>query len=90
MIIPFTHHTNTKGNIIFKFEHLPNNKKDILDRLETSWISTYEYNPLTNLIIKSQCSCPDFNINKMQDSPCKHITESKYLLNTILNTQLND
>lgn len=84
MIIPFTQHTNSSGNIVFRFEHLPSNKKDILDRLENAWISTYEFDPIKKEIIESNCSCPDFNLNRSGESDCKHMTESKYWLNQIL------
>ena len=76
MIVPFTSHTNRQGNIVFTFEHLPNNKKHIQERLETCWLSTHEFDPVTEEIIHSECSCPDFQLNRMGDSPCKHITEA--------------
>jgi len=84
MIKPFTNHTNSKGNIVFRFENLPNNKKDIFDRLESCWLTVLEVDPITKKIISFDCDCPDFQLNRMCDSDCKHLIEAKYLLNTII------
>ena len=84
MIVPFTQKYTYEGDIEVKFRHLPTSKKDIYDRLEKCWESKYVIDPVTKEVIKAECSCPDFQINKMGESDCKHILESKYLLNSIL------
>jgi len=81
MIIPFTNRVNYAGNIIFQFEHLPNTKKEIIERLEMPWVVSLEYDPISEEIIKKICTCPDHNIRQHD---CKHIIESSSLLSLFL------
>jgi len=81
MIIP-NKHTNKEGDIVFEITHLSESskelKKDLFDRKTyNNWITI---DPITNLIIKSECDCYDFTVTKGKTEPCKHLRESIGLL----------
>ena len=79
MLSPFRVKTNEIGNIIFESEHIPTGKKELIDRVFKCWMLEHEFDPITKEII-SKCTCPDFNINRMKNSPCKHILSDLVLL----------
>ena len=80
MIKPFRQHTNREGNILFEFENIPFSNKSFLERFEIPWMTYLEFDPFTDKIIKVECSCPDFNINRGKLSDCKHIKEAREVL----------
>jgi len=81
MIIP-NKHTDKNGDIVFEITHISesskDSKKNLFDRKTyTNWVTI---DPITNLIIKSECDCYDFTVNKLMEEPCKHLRESISLL----------
>lgn len=87
MIKPFRNTTDRNGDIKFEFEHFANKKlKHSLDKLETEnlWLSIIIMNPLSLEFVFSDCSCPDFKINRLGMSDCKHLTENKQYLRLVL------
>jgi predicted nucleic acid-binding Zn finger protein len=85
MLIP-NNHTNSEGDIVFELTHISENKKElkkqIYDRKQyKNWITV---NPINNEIVKSECECEDFIINKARMQPCKHLIETINLIKTII------
>ncbi len=84
MLIP-NNHTNSEGDIVFELTHISENKKElkkqIYDRKQyKNWITV---NPINNEIVKSECECEDFIINKARMQPCKHLIETLNLIKVI-------
>lgn len=78
MIIP-NFHWNTEGDATFEFTHSSEQKKElkkqILDRKTYKcWITI---DPISYRIIKRECECPDYNINRKKESNCKHLNKSE-------------
>lgn len=87
MIFPFEVVIKHNGNIKFLGNHIPNSKKQLIDRICDCWKTEYEFDPLSEIIISSSCSCPDCKItrSKCPNYNCKHIIEDLNYLKIVLN-----
>ena len=71
------------GDAVMEIMHISEasteKKKALFDK--KTYLNTITVNPVNQQIIKYDCDCYDFQTNKGQTEPCKHLRESMTLLN---------
>lgn len=87
MIFPYRTKLDEECNIIFIGHHIPNGKKEVIDRVQNCWETELTYDPITKSFLFTKCNCPDCQITRSkgdEDYICKHIMEDLNYLNLIL------
>ena len=87
MIFPFDVIIKHNGNIKFVGNHVPNSKKPLIDRICECWKTEYEFDPSSEMVVKTECNCPNCQITRFKtpDYNCKHIIEDLNYLKIVLN-----